>query len=127
MQTEKKGGHGEKGLDITVTDTYTGLERSPLSLSGGEKFMASLSLALALTDVVQAQSGGITLDSLFIDEGFGSLDEEVLSNAVSILENIRENKTVGIISHITSLNDPIKNILHVEKTESGSTVSIIKK
>ncbi len=127
LQTEKKGGHGEKGLDITVTDTYTGLERSPLSLSGGEKFMASLSLALALTDVVQAQSGGITLDSLFIDEGFGSLDEEVLSNAVSVLESIRENKTVGIISHIASLNDPIKNILHVEKTESGSTVSIIKK
>ena len=124
LQTEKQGGNGAKGLDLTVTDSFTGQERSTLSLSGGETFMASLSLALALTDLVQAQSGGITLDSLFIDEGFGSLDGQALDNAISILQEIRGQRTVGIISHVESLEHVIESQLHVIKTSSGSTIEI---
>lgn len=124
LRTEKEGGKGFKGLDITVSDTYTGRERSTASLSGGETFMASLSLALALTDVVQQKSGGIRLDSLFIDEGFGSLDGETLDSAVSILNEVREQRMVGIISHVESLAGAIPSHIAVTKTNSGSSICI---
>lgn len=125
LDYQKESGRGMHGLDLTVTDSFTGFERGTSSLSGGETFMASLSLALALTDVVQAQTGGITLDSLFIDEGFGSLDGQALENAIAILDQIREHRTVGIISHIESLQQAILSQLHVEKTNTGSTIHII--
>lgn len=124
LRTEKEGGKGYKGLDITVSDSYTGRERSTASLSGGETFMASLSLALALTDVVQQKSGGIRLDSLFIDEGFGSLDGETLDGAISILNEVREQRMVGIISHVESLASAIPSHIAVSKTNAGSSICI---
>jgi exonuclease SbcC len=86
--------------------------------------MASLSLALAMTDVVQSKSGGVRLDSLFIDEGFGSLDNETLDNAISILDEVREQRLVGIISHVESLESAIPSHIEVHKTGAGSTVTI---
>lgn len=123
LQTDSDGGRGYKGLELTVSDSYTGKERDSTSLSGGETFMASLSLALALTDVVQQKSGGIRLDSLFIDEGFGSLDSDSLDNAIAILEEVREQRMVGIISHVESLEQAIPSHITVTKTGAGSTIS----
>jgi len=122
LQTDSDGGRGYKGLELTVSDSYTGKERDSKSLSGGETFMASLSLALALTDVVQQKSGGIKLDSLFIDEGFGSLDNDSLDNAVAILEDVREQRMVGIISHVESLEQVIHSHVQVIKSDSGSRI-----
>ncbi len=117
--------NGKKGLDLIVRDSHTGLCRNAESLSGGETFMASLSLALALTDVVQQKSGGIRLDSLFVDEGFGSLDSVALYNAIQTLEEIREHRIVGIISHVESLNKAIPSHIELTKTTQGSTISIV--
>ncbi|QTQ14253.1 AAA family ATPase [Treponema parvum] len=119
---ESSGGNAFKGLDLAVFDSFTGRDRDTATLSGGETFMASISLALALTDVVQEQSGGIRLDSLFIDEGFGSLDGESLDMAVSILQNIGESRMVGIVSHVESLLQAIPSHLEVVKTADGSHI-----
>lgn len=124
LKTDGGKGNGFKGLDLSVYDSFTGKERESTSLSGGETFMASLSLALALTDVVQSRSGSIRLDSLFIDEGFGSLDGEALENAVAILNTIREERMVGIISHVESLENAIPCHVNVIKKNTGSTISI---
>ncbi len=93
-------------------------------MSGGETFLASLSLALALTDVVQSKSGGIQLDSLFIDEGFGSLDDGALEKALSVLDEIRGKRMVGLISHVGELQTRIPSGLEVVKSQNGSTVHI---
>ncbi|MEE1165743.1 MAG: AAA family ATPase [Treponema sp.] len=116
---------GTKGLDISVIDSYNGTERDASTLSGGETFEASISLALGLTDAVQSRSGGIKLDSLFIDEGFGTLDEETLEKATQILMEIGESKMVGIISHVDSFKQIAKSGLKVNKTNTGSTVQIV--
>lgn len=126
LLTDGTKGNSYKGLDLTVYDSFTGKERDSASLSGGETFMASLSLALALTDVVQSRSGSIRLDSLFIDEGFGSLDGESLDNAISILEQIREERMVGIISHVESLETAIPCHVNVKKTNSGSKITVLQ-
>ena len=118
------GGHSFRGLDLSVSDSYTGKDRDTATLSGGETFMASISLALALTDVVLNQSGGIRLDSLFIDEGFGTLDGDALDKAVSILQDIRESRTVGIISHVDGLRSVIPACLEVVKGVNGSHIRI---
>ncbi|MCL1857806.1 MAG: SMC family ATPase [Oscillospiraceae bacterium] len=122
------GGDGRKstGLEIEVLDFYTGKKRPAGSLSGGESFMASLSLALGLSDVVQQSSGGIRLDAMFIDEGFGALDSEVLDLAVKTLSDIAGgSRVVGIISHVSELCERIDKQVRVEKTTSGSSIKLI--
>ena len=114
------------GMDIEVLDTYTGKLRLAHSLSGGESFMASLSLALALSDVVQQTAGGIRLNALFIDEGFGALDSETLDVAMNTLAGmVGENRIIGIISHITELNTRIDRQICVQKTRTGSKIKIV--
>ena len=118
-------GNSKKGLDLLVIDSFNGSERPTSTLSGGETFMASISLALALTDVVQNRNGGIQLDSLFIDEGFGTLDNETLDKALSVLNELQETKMVGIISHVDALQSTIPSIIKVEKTQNGSHIKIL--
>jgi exonuclease SbcC len=113
------------GLEIEVLDSYTGKARSANSLSGGESFMASLSLALGLSDVVQQSAGGIHLDAMFIDEGFGSLDAEVLELAVRTLSEMAGgNRIIGIISHVAELRERIDKQVQVEKTLAGSKIRL---
>jgi exonuclease SbcC len=124
----EEGDDGRKrtGLEIEVADSYTGRSRSANSLSGGESFMASLSLALGLSDVVQQTAGGIHLDAMFIDEGFGSLDAEVLELSVRTLSDMAGgNRMVGIISHVAELRERIDRQVRVEKTTSGSKIRLV--
>lgn len=123
---QKTGGNSIKGLDLEILDSYTGKSRPCSTLSGGETFMVSISLALALTDVVSSKWGGISLQSLFIDEGFGSLDPSSLDKAMSILEEIREGRCVGVISHVTEMQSRIPSRLEVLKTTTGSSVRIVE-
>lgn len=110
------------GLDIEVEDAYTGLSRSVATLSGGETFLASLALALGLADVVQNYSGGIYLDTIFVDEGFGTLDPEALDLALQALLDLQSNgRLVGIISHVPELKERIDARLEVVPIETGST------
>lgn len=117
-------GNGYKGLDLLVSDSFTGTDRDTATLSGGETFMASISLALALTDIIQNRNGGVRLDSLFIDEGFGTLDEETLDCAISILTNLQETKMVGIISHVESMRSAVRTQVEIIKTAEGSHIRI---
>lgn len=113
------------GLDFSIFDSYTGKERDVSSLSGGEKFKASLALALGLSDTISNTHGGIRIDSLFIDEGFGSLDTESLNQALNILTDLSSNdKLIGVISHVTELISRIDNKIIVNKTSTGSKLSI---
>lgn len=127
LRREESGdGRKRTGLEIEVADSYTGRSRSANSLSGGESFMASLSLALGLSDVVQQTAGGIHLDAMFIDEGFGSLDAEVLELSVRTLSDMAGgNRIVGIISHVAELRERIDKQVRVDKTTSGSRVSLV--
>lgn len=112
----------QSGLELDVIDHYNGTMRSVKTLSGGEAFLASLSLALGLSDEIQAASGGICLDTMFVDEGFGSLDEEALSQAVNTLQGLAEgNRLVGIISHVAELQDKIEKQIVVTKEISGGS------
>jgi exonuclease SbcC len=113
-------------LDLVITDTWTGdSKRAVGTLSGGESFYTSLALALGLADVVQRYAGGIRLDTIFIDEGFGSLDSDTLDLAIRSLEGLRENgRLVGIISHVESLRERIPACLEVTKATNGSTVKL---
>ena len=113
------------GLDFSIFDSYTGKERDVASLSGGEKFKASLALALGLSDAISNNRGGIKIDSLFIDEGFGSLDSESLNQALNILSDLSGNdKLVGVISHVSELMSRIDNKILVNKTNTGSVVNV---
>ena len=123
---QEKAGNGAKGLDLEILDSYTGKRRPCSTLSGGETFMVSISLALALTDVVSSRWGGISLQSLFIDEGFGSLDPGSLDKAMAILEEIREGRCVGVISHVTEMQSRIPSRLEVLKTTTGSSITIVE-
>lgn len=111
------------GLELEVLDNYTGKKRNIKSLSGGESFKASLSLALGLSDVVQSYSGGIVIETMFIDEGFGSLDSESLDQALNtLLELSYGNRLIGIISHVSELKERIDRKIVIKKTSSGSSV-----
>jgi exonuclease SbcC len=115
------------GLDLAIDDAHTGKMRPVSTLSGGESFMASLSLALALSDVVQERSGGIQLDTLFIDEGFGSLDQESLQLAILTLVDIQASgRSIGIISHVSELKEQMAKRIEVQVTRKGSRVALVK-
>lgn len=122
VSEERGAGNAYRGLDLEIADAYTGKRRPSATLSGGETFMASISLALGLADSIQARAGGIRIDSMFIDEGFGSLDEKALENAVGILDEIRGNRMVGIISHVGELQSRIPQKIEVIKTGTGSSI-----
>ena len=112
----------QSGLDLGVIDHYNGTRRSVKTLSGGESFKASLALALGLSDEVQSTAGGIRLDTLFLDEGFGSLDEESLEQAIRVLSGLTEgDRLVGIISHVAALKDRIDRQVVVHKERSGGS------
>lgn len=116
---------GPSGLDLDVHDNYTGMARDAATLSGGESFEASLALALGLSDVVQSNAGGIQLDSMFIDEGFGSLDPEALGRAIRMLSSLSgERKLIGIISHVEDLKTAIDRKIVVTRSAAGSSVRI---
>lgn len=122
---ETIGGRAKhQGLDIEIIDSSAGRVRSVSTLSGGELFLASLSLAFGLSDVVQSFAGGIHLDSLFIDEGFGSLDSETLDTAMDAITQVRENKLLGIISHVSELKERIPCGIEVIKTNDGSALKM---
>ncbi|ASK63393.1 hypothetical protein CFK37_15120 [Virgibacillus phasianinus] len=119
-QVAKRG--AQSGLDLEVLDHHTGQQRSVKTLSGGEGFKASLSLALGLADVVQTHAGGVQLDTLFIDEGFGTLDEVSLQQAINCLKDLQQsNRLLGIISHVPHLKNEIHAKLQVTPSHNGST------
>ena len=114
------------GLELEVLDFYTGRARLAKTLSGGESFLASLALALGLADVVQSQTGGIHLETMFVDEGFGSLDDRTLDQAVETLAELQQGgRLVGIISHVTELQRRIAARLEVHTSPSGSTARFV--
>lgn len=117
---------GQTGLDLDVLDHYNGTLRSVKTLSGGESFKASLSLALGLSDEVQCSAGGIRLDTMFVDEGFGSLDEESLRQAIRALSDLSEgNRLIGIISHVAELKEQIERQILVRKSQCGGSTATI--
>lgn len=126
-RTQAENNRSQTGLDLDVLDHYNGTERSVRSLSGGEMFKASLSLALGLSDEIESSAGGVRLESLFVDEGFGSLDEESLRQAIDTLAELTEGqRLVGIISHVPELRERIDRQIVVTKARSGgSRVKII--
>ena len=106
----------QSGLDLDVIDHYNGSERAVASLSGGEQFKASLSLALGMSDEVQSSAGGVRLDTLFIDEGFGSLDDDSLEQAMRVLDSLAEgNRLVAVISHVAQLKERVPNQIVITK------------
>ncbi|WP_404473527.1 SMC family ATPase [Vreelandella venusta] len=118
-------GNKASGLELDVADTYTGKSRPVATLSGGESFMAALSLALGLSDVVQAYAGGIQLDTLFIDEGFGSLDQDALDQAIAMLSELQMGgRMIGIISHVSELKEQMPVRVDVRASRLGSSVEV---
>ena len=126
-RVEAENNRSQSGLELDVIDHYNGTERSVKTLSGGESFKASLSLALGLSDEIQSSAGGVQLDTMFVDEGFGSLDDESLQQAMKSLLGLTEgNRLVGIISHVSELKDKIDKQILVKKDKSGgSRVEIV--
>ncbi len=122
VDEQYRKGNSLAGLDLEILDAYTGKTRPAATLSGGETFMASISLALGLADSIQARSGGIQLDAVFIDEGFGSLDETSLEKALGILDEIRGHRMVGLISHVPELRSRIPGRIEIVKTQTGSRI-----
>lgn len=124
---EAANNRSQSGLDLDVIDHYNGTERSVKTLSGGESFKASLSLALGLSDEIQASAGGVKLDTMFVDEGFGSLDDDSLNQAMRALSGLADgNRLVGIISHVGELKTRIdKQIVVTKERSGGSTAKII--
>jgi exonuclease SbcC len=110
------------GLTLRVLDRHTGEQRNARSLSGGETFYTSLALALGLADVVRAEAGGVDLDTLFIDEGFGSLDADTLDQVMDVIDELRDHgRTVGIVSHVSELKERIAERIEVRRLPDGSS------
>ncbi|KOV75304.1 exonuclease [Streptomyces sp. NRRL WC-3723] len=123
VHSDDRTGRGRSGLGLHVVDAWTGRERDTATLSGGETFFASLALALGLADVVTDEAGGVRLDTLFIDEGFGSLDDQTLDEVLDVLDSLRErDRSVGIVSHVADLRRRIHAQLEIVKDRSGSTL-----
>ncbi len=123
IHSDVSKGNARGGLRLLVSDAWTGQDRDTATLSGGETFLASLALALGLAEVVTASAGGAPLEALFIDEGFGTLDEETLDEVLDVLDGLREGgRLVGIVSHVPHLRDRIPTQLRVIKGRSGSTL-----
>ncbi|MFF2009768.1 AAA family ATPase [Streptomyces sp. NPDC058195] len=123
VHSDARTGGRRSGLGLHVVDAWTGRERDTATLSGGETFFASLALALGLADVVTDEAGGVRLDTLFIDEGFGSLDEQTLDEVLDVLDSLRErDRSVGIVSHVADLRRRIPAQLEVVKERQGSAV-----
>ena len=116
----------QSGLDLDVLDRGTGQWRDVSTLSGGESFLASLALALGLSDVVQSQSGAVRMDALFIDEGFGTLDDNALRASLQVLSDLADGKRlIGIISHVRELEERVEKQIVVSKTPRGSAVRVV--
>ena len=123
--SDAKSGNKKSGLGLEVVDEWTGISRDTATLSGGESFMASLSLALGLSDVVQYESGGLDIETLFVDEGFGSLDEQSLEQVMEALEGLRDGgRMIGLVSHVAEMKQRIPMHLHVHKGRNGSTLEL---
>jgi len=130
MRSDRQESHGrQSGLALDVYDAYTGQTRDVKTLSGGEKFNASLCLALGMSDVIQSFQGSISIDTMFIDEGFGTLDEESLNKAIDTLVELQQSgRMIGVISHVQELKTVFPAVLEVKKTKAGSsTTSFITK
>lgn len=126
VHSDSRSGNRKSGLGLNVIDSWTGMRRDTGTLSGGESFMASLALALGLADVVQQESGGLDIETLFVDEGFGSLDEQSLEQVMDALENLRDGgRVVGLVSHVAELKQRIPAQLHVSKGRTGSSVRFV--
>ncbi|MDG3012355.1 SMC family ATPase [Rhodococcus sp. D2-41] len=127
VHSDEVGSRGRRGgLGLDIRDDYTGAVRSAKTLSGGESFMASLALALALADVVSTETGGISLDTLFIDEGFGTLDADTLDAVMGVLDELREGgRVVGLVSHVDEMRQRIPSRLHVIRGKTGSTLQMV--
>ena len=110
----------QSGLGLDVHDAYTGQNRDVKTLSGGEKFNASLSLALGMADVIQSHQGAVSIETMFIDEGFGTLDEEALQKAIDTLVDLQKSgRMIGVISHVDELKSAFPAILEVQKSREG--------
>ena len=127
-KAEKGKGTKQSGLELEIIDAYTGKERHVNTLSGGEGFKASLALALGLADVIQSYAGGVHIETMFVDEGFGSLDPESLDGAINALMDLKNlGRLVGIISHVDELRERIEARLEVSLGKSGSHAKFIMK
>ena len=125
VHTDTRRGAGRSGLGLLACDAWTGVDRDTSTLSGGETFLASLALALGLADVVTAEAGGTRIEALFVDEGFGSLDEETLEEVMTVLDSLREGgRMVGIVSHVAELRQRIPAQIRVHKAQAGSHLTV---
>ena len=123
--TDERLRRGRSGLGLAVADAWTGVQRDAGSLSGGETFLASLALALGLADVVTAEAGGQRLDTLFVDEGFGTLDPDALEEVMDVLDGLREGgRMVGVVSHVAEMRARVPAQVHVVKGRAGSSVRV---
>src|SRR5215470_9515859 len=125
VHTDARRGGGRSGLGLLACDGWTGVDRDTSTLSGGETFLASLALALGLVDVVTAEAGGTRIEALFVDEGFGSLDEDTLDEVMTVLDGLREGgRMVGIVSHVAELRQRIPAQVRVHKGQAGSHLTV---
>ncbi|MGH3265649.1 MAG: SbcC/MukB-like Walker B domain-containing protein, partial [Trebonia sp.] len=125
IHSDARRGNAKAGLSLLACDAWTGIDRDTATLSGGETFMASLALALGLADVVTAESAGAPMEALFVDEGFGMLDEDTLDEVMNVLDGLRAGgRVVGIVSHVSELRQRIPAQIHVRKGRAGSHVEV---
>ena len=126
-ESEGKGGGRRTGLALAIQDGETGTQREPRSLSGGETFVASLCLALGLADVVTGEAGGIKLGTLFVDEGFGTLDTESLDLVMAALGKISKNgRMIGVVSHVDELKQRIADRIEVRHKDGGASTLTVR-